>query len=442
MAKRVGVVIVFGAIASAISAGKEIAIAWRFGVSEVVDAYQFTFAVAQWPLSIIASVYFAALVPRAMAVQAKSRLQAQHFRAETLGLTSLLLVPLTLLVYAGLHFVVGRAFADGPATTLALATSMTLPMALMFGAGLVAAICAGWIMADGRHTNTLLQAIPAAVVMLAIVLFDLGVVGLLVSTAGGFLLYALVSLLCLPNTSTKSATGARLRYLPRSRNTQLLLAGMGTLLFGQFLLSFVTIIDQWFAAQLGPGTLSMLGYSTRIVGLVLSLFAIAISRGLMPGFAKIQVENPLALRAAVLRYGLIVLLVGLVLAAMGIAASDLLVKLLFQRGEFTAEDTVKVGSLVRYAMVQVPFYFSSMVVVSALLVQGRYRAVTIAAAINGVVKLLLAYLLVARYGLPGLLLATALVYLLSTIVCTVQLFRPGGTSTHQNSKPNQTVQNP
>lgn len=422
MAKRVGVVIVFGAIASAIGASKEIAIAWKFGVSEVVDAYQFTFAVAQWPLSILASVYFAALVPQAVALRAKSLTQVQHFRAETLGLTCLLLVPLTLLVYAGLHFIVGRAFAEASATTLALAASMVLPMALVFGAGLVATVCAGWIMADGRHTNTLLQAIPAAVVMLSIVLLDLSVVGLLASTAVGFLLYAVVSLLALPRNRAKTV-GQRLRYKPRSRNTKLLLAAMGTLLFGQFLISFVTIIDQWFAAQLGPGALSMLGYTTRVVGLVLSLFAIAITRGLMPGFAKVQVEDPAALRAMVLRYGVLVFVGGLVIAAVGIAAADFLVKLLFERGQFTAADTLKVGTLVKYAMVQVPFYLSSMVMVSALLVQGQYRAVSIAAGINGVVKLILAYLLVARYGLPGLLLATAVVYLVSTLVCGSQVFR-------------------
>lgn len=430
MAKRVGIVFAFGVIASVIGAGKEIAIAWQFGVGEVVDAYQFTFAIAQWPLSIIASIYFAALVPQAVALRAKSILQAQHLRAETLGLTCLLLVPLTLLIYAGLHFVVGRAFADATATTLELATSMVLPMALVFGSGLVATVCAGWIMADGRHTNTLLQAIPAGVVMLSILLLDLSAKGLLLSTVVGFVLYALVSLFALPKVNAKvnAKAGQRLRFLPQSRNSKLLLAAMGTLLVGQFLSSFVPIVDQWFAAQLGPGALSMLGYSTRVVGLVLSLFAIAISRGLMPGFAKLQADDPSALRALALRYLVLVLLGGLAIAGVGILVSDFLVKLLFERGEFTAADSVNVGSLVRYAMVQVPFYLCIMLLVAALLAQGRYRAVTIAVAISGVVKLLLSYLLAARYGLPGLLLATAFAYLLSTVVCSVQLFRPGGNS--------------
>lgn len=47
MVKGVGTVFVFGAVASAMGAGKEIAIAWRFRVSEIVDAYQFTFAMIQ-----------------------------------------------------------------------------------------------------------------------------------------------------------------------------------------------------------------------------------------------------------------------------------------------------------------------------------------------------------------------------------------------------------
>lgn len=422
MARRVGTVFVFGAVAAVISASKEIALAWRFGVGEVMDAYQFTFAMVQWPLSIIASVYVAALVPQAVALHTKSAAQADHLRAEVLGFTCVLMIPFSILVYFGLQFVVDQAFTAASATTLDLAMSMALPMTFVFGAGLVASVCAGWIMASGRHTNTLLQAVPAGVVMLSIFFWDLSVEGLLLSTATGFLLYALSSVLALPGRLSKPP----LHFLPTSSHSKFLLAAMGTLLFGQFLISFVTIIDQWFAARLGPGALSMLGYSTRVVGLVLSLFTIAITRGLMPGFAKIQADDPLALRALVLRYGLIVFAVGLVIAALGMAVSDVLVKLLFERGEFTAADTLEVGLLVKYGMVQVPVYLSSMVVVSALLAQGRHRVVTIAAAINGVVKLLLAFLLVARYGLPGLLIATAFVYLVSTIFCGVQLIRLNG----------------
>src|SRR5690349_5966288 len=65
---------------------KEVAIAARFGTSELVDAYVFVMTLNAWPLSVWLSVLTAVIVPLAARVSAVSEAQLSRFRAETLGL--------------------------------------------------------------------------------------------------------------------------------------------------------------------------------------------------------------------------------------------------------------------------------------------------------------------------------------------------------------------
>jgi hypothetical protein len=63
---------------------------------------------------------------------------------------------------------------------------------------------------------------------------------------------------------------------------------------GQALMSFTGIIDQFFAANLGAGAISTLSYANRVLGLILSLGAMAISRATLPEFSAVHARGELA----------------------------------------------------------------------------------------------------------------------------------------------------
>jgi peptidoglycan biosynthesis protein MviN/MurJ (putative lipid II flippase) len=101
--------------------------------------------------------------------------------------------------------------------------------------------------------------------------------------------------------------------------------------------------------------------------------------------------------------GFAVFIIGWVLA-------PVIVKLLFERGAFSAEDTTAVTGVMRYAILQIPFYFAGRVFYSLLSSQALYFSIGPAVAVCVLVKISANYLLVPRFGLGGLQLATTLMY--------------------------------
>jgi putative peptidoglycan lipid II flippase len=93
------------------------------------------------------------------------------------------------------------------------------------------------------------------------------------------------------------------------------------------------------------------------------------------------------------------------------------VKLLFERGAFTAQDSQVVTDVFRYGVAQMPFYFSGLVLVSLLASQGRYRVIAAVASINLIIKITANYSLAPSLGVNGIVLATALMYAGSTLLC-------------------------
>ena len=73
-------------------------------------------------------------------------------------------------------------------------------------------------------------------------------------------------------------------------------------------------------------------------------------------------------------------------------------------------DTQAVAEVLRWGMVQLPFYFSGLVLLQLLASQGRYGTIALFAASNLVVKLVLNPALSVRMGIAGIALATALMY--------------------------------
>jgi peptidoglycan biosynthesis protein MviN/MurJ (putative lipid II flippase) len=410
-------VFLFAICATLAGAAKEIAIAYRYGVGEVVDAYQFLFNVSQWPLSVLSSVFTAALVPLVVRLRAEDNRHLSVFRTEViLGslLVAILMLPLMILVVGA---IVDSRLVALPPDVHALAATMVTPMVMAMSCGAVAVALGGWLLAAGRQVNTLLQAIPALAVLTAVLLFAPSAHLIVWSTAVGFLCYAMISWFVLrPEIHwNRASSGISTPYWVA------LLAGMTTLIGGQVLTSLVTFVDQFFAVRIGVGALSTFGYANRIAAIASTIGALVISRAMLPVLSRMNVEAPDLVIGVTLRYGVAVFTAATVVAVGCASVSEHLVRILYERGQFGPADTTTVAHLVRYAFLPVPFYLTSMVFVSALLAQGRYRGVMYAAALSSAIKLSLAGSLVQWYGLPGLLTATALVYLAATVYCALQV---------------------
>jgi peptidoglycan biosynthesis protein MviN/MurJ (putative lipid II flippase) len=92
------------------------------------------------------------------------------------------------------------------------------------------------------------------------------------------------------------------------------------------------------------------------------------------------------------------------------ALAPWVIKLLFERGQFGAEDSRIVAAALRFGLPQLPFYFSCMVLVSYALSQRQYKLIFWSGVIGFVGKVVGNYLLVPVLGVNGIALATVLIY--------------------------------
>lgn len=179
------------------------------------------------------------------------------------------------------------------------------------------------------------------------------------------------------------------------------------MLVGQTLMSLTGIIDQFFAAHLGTGAIATLGYANRILALIIGLGAVAVSRATLPTFSKTEAQASTH-RPRLAKYwvrllfllGVIILIIGWLLGPRGL-------RLLFERGAFTTEEASAVSNVLRIGLLQLPFLFAALVLVSDLASQREYKLIAINAGLNLFVKLTANLVLVPIMGITGILAATA-----------------------------------
>ncbi len=401
-------VTVFVLAARMVGAAKEMIVAWRYGVDIKLDAYVFVFNMLNWPISIWFSVLTVVLIPLITHAKGDSE-KSKIFRGELIaftlflglcfGLASWLILPVVM-EKAG-----GRLEQDVIREAVRISGVMSLLLPLGITSGLLSVIC----MSSGSHRNTLFEGLPALIIGLSLVLMQEDLDPLVSGTVAGFLVQLLFLFIY---TYRKGELVA-----PRLRFTSVLWkdfrSSIAILMVGQVLTTSTVMVDQVFAASLGPGSLSELSYANRILALILSMGSMVISRATLPTLSELSLTGTRKAESIARQWAKWLLLIGLVSAVLLNAVAPQVVSFMFQRGAFLAENTEQVVNLLRYSSVQIPFYFSSLVLVSALASRRRYSVIATTGSLNLLFKLILAYFLVDGMGLYGLALSSAGMYFFS-----------------------------
>lgn len=400
-------------------AAKEMAIAWRYGVSSTVDAYVFLFNLINWPVSVWFSILTVVLVPLAARLRNDTPAELPRFRGELLALTLILGVALGGLFWLGMQELLNSGWGGLTGESLNKAMAMAGPLSLMLPLGLVIGLFSAWMMASGRHRNTLLEAVPALVILIALLLPPAWLPEPLVwGTVAGLALHMFALGWPLRRAGELNVPALSIH----SPAWQGFWGGIGIMSLGQLLTSMTVIVDQFIAAGLSAGALSTLSYANRILALVLGMGAMAIGRATLPVFSQARASGNSDVNALAVMWAKWMFIAGLVIAAAGALTSPILVELLFERGAFTQDNTRTVAAIFSWSMIQVPFYFAALVLVSALGAGRYYALIALSGATNLLFKLLFAFLLVEHYQLIGLVLSTSAMYVLSFLLLYVSVY--------------------
>ncbi|WP_459615718.1 murein biosynthesis integral membrane protein MurJ [Bordetella sp. 2513F-2] len=420
---RVAVFLVLGKAAGAL---KEMAVAYRYGISDAVDAYQFTMTMANWlPVTIVGALSVV-LIPVLVRLRRGTRAEREQFLRELQGmalLAGLVLAALTALAWPWVLQWLGTGLSARVAGMTRELLYAFVPVTALL---LVAGISAARLRAQERHVNTLLDSVPA-VATLAWVMLAAGQAGEVGPLLWGTLVGYLVQTVWLAWLAARADGGfwGAPRLAMRSPHWPQLAAAAGVMLVGQVAMSFVGPLDQYAAARLGDNANATLGYAARLLSLVLGIGAVSVGRAALPVLADVQGRGDAArARGMALKWSVLMVAAGAVAVVAGWLLAPWGVSLLFERGAFTAENTAAVAGVLRWGLLQLPFYFGVLVLVQLLASQNRYRIMAAIAVANFALKAALTLLLAPRMGAGGIMLATSLMYLLSYICYTVVALQP------------------
>lgn len=401
-------------IARMFGAAKEIAIAARYGIDAVVDAYVFDVVLVNWPVSVAMSILTATLMPilvRNAGDPAGNRLFSRQFA----GLMIVVGVIVGVAAAALVTVLVSTETIGFDAAARGHVLSMIWPLSVIVPLGMVSVVYACILMAEGRHINSLIEGIPALVLAGCVVISPVASGTVLVA---GTVFGVTLQLVLLLTAQHRGSVG-----WPRPGFTSPLWRVIGSAILvmgvGQAIAALVEVVDQLTAASLGLGANATLGYATRVLGLLLGLGGLAIVRAVLPIFSDLAGRDPERRNRLSLQWMLIMFAVGVLGTAICWPLAEFGIRILFQRGAFTAADTEAVAELFRFGLLQLPAYFAFIVIVQRIVSERRYILFVYQAVLTVLVKIALNILMTNLFGLKGIMLSTSLTAFFTLVILAV-----------------------
>ena len=390
-------------------AAKEIAIAWRYGVSATVDAYVFIFNLVSWPVSIWATILFIVLVPLVVRLQRENPQELKIFSAEMLGMTTLLGSGLGLIAWLTATPLLSLGWLGFSDSALAAALEMTNGLFWLIPLGFAISLWSALLLAVGKHRNTLFEAVPALILLVALLLPPGWLPEpLLWGTVAGFAVHAALLAISVRRSGELSAP----YFTQNSLAWRSFWSCIGIVALGQMLMSITGLVDQFFAIGLSEGALSTLSYANRILSLILGLGATAIGRATLPVFSIANAKGDADLQALALHWAKLAFVIGFIGLLIGWLVAPWGVELLFERGEFSSADTKRVSVILRYSLLQIPFYFVWVALQHYAAGVKDYSLIFKCQIVALASKMIVVWPLVSWMKLSGLIFSTVIMYLI------------------------------
>ena len=401
-------------IAKLFVAGREMAIAWRYGVGSAVDAYQLALTIVTWIPTMVTGVITVVLVPRLVTLKIGSPGRRQLI-GELNGTVFGAGLVLAVLTFVGAPIVSFAFASNGNRETADLTIGLCRAMSVLAFLFTCNGYLSARLQARQHFAYTVTEALPALVIAAGVLapLLAPPEVRLGLATAIGFL----VQLIVLGAMVRKLDDGlGPVQFRHRSPEWSSLYRNLGVMVLGQLVITLALPIDQAFAARIETGAVATLGYATRIVTLMTGLGAVVFTRAFLLVFSSAVVEGDHERGARQARQWSILLIgTGFVGVVATWILADWVVALVFERGAFTSANAAQVAHVLRFGVIQVPFVFAGLAMVQWIAARGLYSALLWISCGALAVKLLLNVLLVSRFGLAGLMSATAAMYAFSFV---------------------------
>jgi putative peptidoglycan lipid II flippase len=185
---------------------------------------------------------------------------------------------------------------------------------------------------------------------------------------------------------------------------------IGTLSFG-----LLPIIDRSMASSLGTGSVAALEYGSRIIVLITAFGCTALGTGIFPYLVQMG-DKPAMLLRTFRMYNRLLAFLSVLATILFFYGSELLVRVMFERGAFRASDSEYVASVQRFCALQIPFYLLGTVGTRILAAWMKFGWISTIAVIDVVIKIVLNYYFIQYMGINGIALSTSMMYAVSCLL--------------------------
>jgi putative peptidoglycan lipid II flippase len=229
--------------------------------------------------------------------------------------------------------------------------------------------------------------------------------GTLVGNALGLLFFLIVTL----KYNILSISRPRL-----NANTKFMLQQLPPKIFSSFFSAMNNYVDQFFAAALIIGSISALNYGVRLPAFAISIAITALGSVLLPHFSKLVNEDLNTAYKHLFKILKWVFGISVIVVIIGFFLSDYIIQLVFERGAFTHDDTLKVSLIQKITLIYMPFYLSTLIIVKFLTSINKNKFMAWISLFNLFTNIILNIILVKYFAVYGLALSTTLVLIISS----------------------------
>lgn len=411
-------------IAKGIAGLRDIVIARTFGIGADVDAYMLAFAVISIAIGVLTSAVSSSVVPAVVQTSERDGEQAAR-RLFTNVVTVLLLIGVALsavlaLLSGPLVAIIGSG--SDPATRQ-LAQQLLFVLLPIVLVGAFAATAASGLLARRLYVRSAAAQIANPLLVLVVLVLGgstHGVTGLAIATTAAFTVEAVVLAIMLH----RSGSPVLPRWHGYDGRTRAVVRQFLPVVLAVLIGNLNLLVDQAFASPLGAGSISALGYGSRITMLMLSVGAGSLGTVALPHYSQMVSRRDWSgVRRGLRRETLVVLAVTVPITVAIVVLSRPLVQVVFGSGAFTEDDVDLVARVQVGFALQIPAYTLVIFYARVLNALRRNQLLLVVTGIALGLNALGDLVLRGPLGLPGIAYATSVVLIAECVTLIVILAR-------------------
>ena len=405
------------ALAGLAAAAKELVVARWFGLSDAVDAFLIAYLLPSFLVNLVAGSFSPAMIPTFIQVrEGEGKEAAQRLFSSFMVISVGLLVGISALVGIFAPYflpILGSGFSPAKLMLTRQLLYALLPFIALSG---LAVTWTGILNAGERFGLPALSLILnplSAICSLLLLGRRWGIFALVAGTVAGVALQAAVLGWML------SQRGVRLepRWHGFDPNLRRVIGQYAPMLACALLMGSSDLVNQSMAAMLEPGSVAALNYARKVVSVFIVVGATPLGTAALPYFSRMVADRDWSGCRSTLRTyvrSIALLTVPLTLGLM--VFSHPLIRILFQRGAFTAEDTRVVSHVLVFLSPEIPFLILVILGIRLISALKRNSVLAVIAGVNMALNLMLNLILMKYAGVAGIALSTSCVFLVSWVL--------------------------